>query len=243
VTPDENLNENLNEEFEESEMEKALREEAALDGADTEEAVEGEVMDAEEADTAEEYAEAEENGEDTADSAEADNTGNAENADGKPHKEKKPFFRKEKKNPAEEKVAELTDRLQRLMAEFDNYRKRTEKEKAASYDNGFMKAVEKMLPVLDSFEYGFKAASEEELASPAYAGMDKIYKQMVKVLNDNGVQAIEAEGKEFDANLHYAVMQVQNEELPENTVVSELQKGYTYKGSVVRYTTVSVSTK
>ena len=237
----------LKEEFPETETDEILNEEAALEGdvVDAEELSESfEEENAEACDGNEEQEAFETEGETAGDEAEAaEENSSAEGGNGKHGKEKKPFFRKDKKDPRDEKIAELTDRLQRLMAEFDNYRKRTEKEKAQSYDNGFAKAVEKLLPILDSFEYGFKSASEEELKTPAYEGMDKIYKQMLKILNDNGVEPIEAEGKEFDANLHYAVMQVPNEELPENTVVAELQKGYTYKGNVVRYTTVSVSTK
>lgn len=148
----------------------------------------------------------------------------------------------EPKEPTEsEKVAELTDRLQRLMAEFDNYRKRTEKEKEARYDMGIMKAVEKLLPVVDSFERGIAQAPEGERENPVFTGMELIYNQLSKMLTDLGVQPIAPEGKEFDPNLHNAVMQVENEDFPENTVVAELQKGYTYKGNVVRHSMVSVN--
>ena len=145
----------------------------------------------------------------------------------------------EKKDEKDEKIQAVTDQYKRLMAEFDNYRKRTEKEKAAQYDMGVMKAVEKLLPVLDNFERGLAAIAEED-RGPVYEGMDKIYKGMVKTFTDMGVEAIEAVGKPFDPNLHNAVLQVENEELESNTVAQELQKGYTYKGNVIRYAMVSV---
>lgn len=146
-----------------------------------------------------------------------------------------------KEETESEKVKDLTDKYQRLLAEFDNYRKRTDKEKSAEYDRGMMKAIEKLLPVVDNFERGLQSISEEDKKSPVYEGMDKIYKFMLKTLSDMGVEPIEAEGKEFDANLHNAVMQVENEDYGENIVVAELQKGYTYKGNVLRYSMVSVN--
>ncbi len=157
-------------------------------------------------------------------------------------KEPRRFFKKKdkKKDPKDEKIADLTDRLQRLMAEFDNYRKRTEKEKASMYDMGISGTVEKLLPVLDNFERGLASVPEEQKTSSVYVGMDMIYKQMIKLLTDMGVEPIDAAGKEFDPNLHNAVMQTEREELPENTVAQELQKGYTYKGSVIRHSMVSV---
>ena len=157
-------------------------------------------------------------------------------------KEPRRFFKKKdkKKDPKDEKIADLTDRLQRLMAEFDNYRKRTEKEKASMYDMGISGTVEKLLPVLDNFERGLASVPEEQKTSSVYVGMDMIYKQMSKLLTDMGVEPIDAAGKEFDPNLHNAVMQTEREELPENTVAQELQKGYTYKGSVIRHSMVSV---
>ena len=158
--------------------------------------------------------------------------------------EKKRFFKKKdkekKKDSREQRIEELTDRLQRLMAEFDNYRKRTEKEKAAMYDMGASATIEKLLPVLDNFERGLASVPEEQKTSSVYVGMDMIYKQMIKVLTDMGVEPIDAAGKEFDPNLHNAVMQTESEELPENTVAQELQKGYTYKGTVIRHSMVSV---
>lgn len=140
-----------------------------------------------------------------------------------------------------ERNAELVDQNKRLLAEFDNYRKRTDKEKAAQYDMGFEKAVEKLLPVVDDFERGLNAVPEEERTGKVYEGMDMIYKKMMKTLTDMGVEPIAAEGKEFDPNLHNAVLQVENEDYGENVVVAELQKGYTYKGNVIRHSMVSVN--
>ena len=138
------------------------------------------------------------------------------------------------------KIEDLNNRYLRLMAEFDNYRKRTEKEKASQFQSGEAKVLEKILPVLDSFERGMKAVPEEKHEDPVYQGMDKIYKQLMKILTDLGVEPIDAEGKPFDLELHNAVMQVENDELEENTVAAELQKGYTFKGTVLRHSMVSV---
>ena len=138
------------------------------------------------------------------------------------------------------KIEDLNNRYLRLMAEFDNYRKRTEKEKASQFQSGEAKVLEKILPVLDSFERGMKAVPEEQHDDPVYQGMDKIYKQLMKTLTDLGVEPIDAEGKPFDLELHNAVMQVENDELEENTVAAELQKGYTFKGVVLRHSMVSV---
>ena len=159
-------------------------------------------------------------------------------------KEKKGLFgrkKDKKKSEMEEAIAGLTDRYQRLMAEFDNFRKRTDKEKASMYDNGVMNTVGKILPVADNFERGLSSVPEELKEDQFYKGMDQIYKQLMKVLTDLGVEAIEAEGKPFDLNLHNAVMQVPTEdESLSGTVAQELQKGYTYKGSVLRHAMVSV---
>ena len=166
-----------------------------------------------------------------------DLSGDAESASGK-----KSFFKKKekKKDPKDEKIAELTDRLQRLMAEFDNYRKRTEKEKASMYDMGASTAIEKSLPVVDNFERGLASVPEDQRESAVYTGMDMIYKQLVKTLTDMGVEPMNAKGSEFNPNLHNAVMQAESDELPENTVAEELMKGYTYKGNVLRHAMVSV---
>ncbi|MBO7364330.1 MAG: nucleotide exchange factor GrpE [Lachnospiraceae bacterium] len=143
-------------------------------------------------------------------------------------------------DPAAGKIGELTDRLKRLMAEFDNYRKRTEKEKASSFDAGAKRTIEKILPVLDSLERGLSSAKEEDADNPFYIGMDMIYKQLMKVLADLGVEPIEAEGKTFDPDFHNAVLQVDDEALESGTVAQELRKGYTFRGSVLRHSMVSV---
>ena len=129
----------------------------------------------------------------------------------------------------------------RLMAEFDNYRKRTEKEKAGMYAMGAKDVVEKILPVVDNFERGFSLVAEEDAEDPFTEGMQKIYKQLMTTLTDLGVTPIEAVGKEFDPNLHNAVMHVDDESVGENIVVQEFQKGYMYKDSVVRHSMVQVA--
>ena len=145
-----------------------------------------------------------------------------------------------KEGGKDEKLEALSDQYKRLMAEFDNYRKRTEKEKASQYDMGIMKAVEKILPVLDNIERGLQSVAEEERENAIYTGMDKIYKGMVSILEGMGVEAISAVGEVFDPNKHNAVLQVENDELTPGTIAQELQKGYTYKGTVLRYSMVSV---
>ena len=147
----------------------------------------------------------------------------------------------EKKDKKDEKIDELTDRLQRSMAEFDNYRKRTEKEKASMYMIGAKEVVEKILPVIDNFERALASTTEEQKEDPFVEGMDKVYKHFCKTLEDMGVKAIEAVGKEFDPNLHNAVMHVDDEEAGDNIIVEEFQKGYLYKDFVVRYSMVKVA--
>lgn len=155
-------------------------------------------------------------------------------------KEKRFFKKKEKKDKKDEKIEELTDRLTRQMAEFDNYRKRTEKEKASMYVIGAKDIVEKILPVVDNFERGLATVEHPE-EDPFADGMNKIYKQLTKTLEDMGVTVIEAVGKEFDPNLHNAVMHVEDEEAGENIIVEEFQKGYKYKDVVVRHSMVKVA--
>lgn len=155
-------------------------------------------------------------------------------------KERK-FFgkKKEKKDKKDEKIEELTDQVKRQMAEFDNYRKRTEKEKASMYIIGAKDIVEKILPVVDNFERGLATAAGSE--DPFVQGMEKIYKQLLTTLNEMGVKPIEAVGKEFNPDFHNAVMHVDDEEAGENIVVEEFQKGYTYKDFVVRHSMVKVA--
>ena len=157
-------------------------------------------------------------------------------------KTKTSFFGKKKKdNKLEQQIEELTDRLKRNMAEFDNFRKRTEKEKSSMYIIGARDIVEKMLPIVDNFERGLAAVAEDEKEDPFVQGMDKIYKQLMTTLDGIGVKPIEAVGKEFDPNFHNAVMHVEDEEAGENIVVEEFQKGYTYKDFVVRHSMVKVA--
>ena len=156
--------------------------------------------------------------------------------------EKKGFFRKkEKKDKKDEQIAELTDKVKRQLAEFENFRNRTEKEKSQMYTIGARDVVEKILPVVDNFERGLKSIPEEEKESPVASGMEMIYKQLMTVLTDLGVTPIEAVGQEFDPNLHNAVMHVENEDLGENIIAEEFQKGYKYNDAVLRHSMVSVA--
>ena len=157
-------------------------------------------------------------------------------------KEGKGFFgkKKDKKVAAlEEKVAELEDRTKRQMAEFENFRKRTEKEKSMMFETGAKSVIEKILPVIDNFERGL-AAIEPDNKDSFYDGMCMIHKQMLAELEKIGVTPIEAIGKEFDPNFHNAVMQVESDEFESGVVAQELQKGYMYRDSVVRYSMVGV---
>lgn len=182
-------------------------------------------------------------GAETAEGADAEETGDEDAAPGEgKEKEKKGFFhKKEKKDPKDEKIEDLTDRLRRSMAEFDNYRKRTDKEKAAMYEVGAKDIIEKILPVLDNLERGIAAVPENAKGSSLAEGMEMIYKQFLKTLEDMGVTPIEAMGKPFDPNFHNAVMHVDDESLGENVVSAELQKGYLYRDSVVRHSMVQVA--
>lgn len=152
---------------------------------------------------------------------------------------KKGFFKK-KKDKKDEQIEDLTDQVKRQMAEFDNFRKRTEKEKTQMYDMGARSIVEKILPVIDNFERGLAGVSDEDKENPFVVGMDKTYRQMLTELAAVGVTPIEAVGKEFDPEFHNAVMQVESEEYEAGVVAQELQKGYMYKDSVVRHSMVAV---
>ena len=149
--------------------------------------------------------------------------------------------KKEKKDPRDVQIEEMQDRLMRQMAEFDNFRKRTEKEKSAMYEIGARDMVEKILPVLDNFERGLAAVPEDVKGSPFAEGVEMIYKQFVKTLEEAGVEAIEAVGQAFNPDLHNAVMHVEDEALGENEVSQELQKGYMYRGIVIRHSMVQVA--
>ena len=142
---------------------------------------------------------------------------------------------------AAEKIAALEDRVKRQMAEFDNFRKRTEREKEQRFSMGERNVIEKILPVVDNFERGLQAVPENEKGGALASGMEMIYKQLMKQLEDLGVKPIEALGKEFDPNFHNAVMQVQSEEYESGIVAQEFQKGYLYHDSVIRHSMVGVA--
>ncbi len=149
--------------------------------------------------------------------------------------------KEEKKDPKDAKIAELEDRLIRTAAEFDNFRKRSEKEKASMYDFGVRSTIEKLLPTIDNFERGLSNIPEDEESKSFAEGMRMIYKQLVKQLEELGITAIECVGKEFDPNLHNAVMHIDDDSYGENIVAEELQKGYMYKDMVVRHSMVKVA--
>ena len=151
------------------------------------------------------------------------------------------FGKKKKKDKKDEKIEELTDRLTRQMAEFDNFRKRTDREKSQMYEVGAKDVIDKILPVVDNFERGLGAVTEEEKEDPFVKGMEQIYKQLMTTLEGIGVKPIEAVGNEFDPDFHNAVMHVEDEEVGENIIVEEFQKGYMYRDSVVRHSIVKVA--
>ncbi len=176
--------------------------------------------------------------------ASAENTENPEDGEASEGKDKKGFFsgrKKEKKEDAvKAQINELQDKVMRQMAEFENFRKRSEKEKSAMFETGAKSVIEKILPVVDNFERGLATVPENEKDSPFVDGMNKVYKQLITELENLGVKPIEAVGKEFDPNFHNAVMQVENDELEPGTVAQELLKGYMYRDTVVRHSMVAV---
>ena len=177
----------------------------------------------------------------TADQAEAQ--AEPETAEEDAGTDKKGFFgkKKEKKDKKDEQIAELTDKLKRQLAEFENFRNRTDKEKSQMYAVGAKDVIEKILPVIDNFERGLKSIPEDQKGGPVASGMEMIYKQLITVLSDLGVTPIEAVGQEFDPNLHNAVMHAEDEGLGENIVAEEFQKGYKYKDTVLRHSMVKVA--
>ena len=179
--------------------------------------------------------------EDSAEQAEESESDTDEDKEDSKAEKKKFFGKKNKKDKKDEKIDELTDRLTRQMAEFDNFRKRTEKEKSQMYEIGAKDIIEKILPIVDNFERGLASMPEEEKATPFAEGMEKIYKQLMTTLESIDVKPIEAVGKEFNPDFHNAVMHVEDEELDENIIVEEFQKGYTYRDSVVRHSMVKVA--
>lgn len=204
-------------------LEEALEQEEALQ--------EEEATEAETAEATEESADGEDVPEET--SEESSKTAGAQS------EEKKGFFKK-KKDKKDEQIEELNDKVKRQMAEFENFRKRTEKEKTQMYDMGARSIIEKILPIIDNFERGFTMVQEEDREDPFVVGMDKVYKQMLTELESIGVKPIEAVGAEFDPDFHNAVMQVESEEYESGVVAQEMLKGYTYKDTVVRHSMVAV---
>ncbi len=168
----------------------------------------------------------------------------AETSDGPeeaPKADKKEKKKKDKKQDAmKEKVEELEDRVKRQMAEFENFRKRTEKEKSAMFETGAKSVIEKILPVVDNFERGLASVSEEEKDGALAQGMQMIYKQLMTELENLDVKPIPAVGEEFNPEFHNAVMQTQSDEFESGVVAQELQKGYTYRDTVVRHSMVAV---
>lgn len=198
-----------------------------------------ETVDTEENKAAEESAEETK----TEDSAETENAQDTEAAsEEKDTKEKKDgiFGKKKKKDKKDAQIEDLNDRLRRQMAEFDNFRKRSEKEKSQMFDMGAKSIIEKVLPIVDNFERGLAAVPEEQKDDAFVTGMDKVYKQLMTEFDSIGVKPIEAVGQEFNPDLHNAVMQVESEEFEPGIVAQELQKGYMYKDTVVRHSMVAV---
>lgn len=183
-----------------------------------------------------------ENSSEADDAGENESDADEDSEDQSSKTEKKKFFgKKNKKDKKDEKIDELTDRLTRQMAEFDNFRKRTEKEKSQMYEIGARDIIEKILPIVDNFERGLASMPEDEKATPFAEGMEKIYKQLMTTLEGIGVKPIEAVGQEFNPDFHNAVMHIEDEELGENIIAEEFQKGYMYRDSVVRHSMVKVA--
>ena len=214
------------------EMVKEAVEEAKAKAQEAEEA---------KADAAGDAAEKEENVSKEEDSKEETSEGTEEKEESEDSSGKKLFGKKNKKDKKDEKIEELTDKLTRQMAEFDNFRKRTEKEKSQMYEIGAKDIIDKILPIVDNFERGLGAVTEEEKEDPFVQGMEKVYKQLMTTLDGIGVKPIEAVGKEFNPDFHNAVMHVEDEELGENIIAEEFQKGYMYHDSVVRHSMVKVA--
>ena len=198
----------------------------------------GQKSDSEEGETVED-----EDGEDSNEET-VESEGDASEENQKTWAEKRAAKKQAKLNKKEEafkeQIAQLEDRVKRQMAEFENFRKRTDREKQAMFEMGAKSVIEKMLPIVDNFERGLATVSEENKEDPFVDGMNRVYKQLLTELDNIGVKPIEAVGQEFDPNLHNAVMQVASEEYESGVVAQELQKGYTYRDSVVRHSMVAV---
>lgn len=182
------------------------------------------------------------NEEETREAAEGNEAEDSEEKDSeeKDSKDKGLFGKKKKKDKKDEQIEDLNDRLRRQMAEFDNFRKRSEKEKSQMFDMGARSIIEKVLPVVDNFERGLAAVPEDQKDDAFVIGMDKVYKQLMTEFDSIGVKPIEALGQEFNPDLHNAVMQVESDEYEPGVVAQELQKGYMYKDTVVRHSMVAV---
>ena len=241
----------MSDQMSKEDMVKEAVEEAKAKAAEAEEAGKDQEETAEKAEDAAENETAQTETDDTTEAEDSSSNGedageNESDADGASEEssktEKKKFFgKKNKKDKKDEKIDELTDRLTRQMAEFDNFRKRTEKEKSQMYEIGAKDIIEKILPIVDNFERGLVSMPEDEKATPFAEGMEKIYKQLMTTLEGIGVKPIEAVGQEFNPDFHNAVMHVEDEELGENIIAEEFQKGYMYRDSVVRHSMVKVA--
>lgn len=229
-----------------------VQEEAVKDEAAKKEAEKKEAEKEETEETAKDATEEDVNDEAEADDADADEE-DAETPEGADEKqgdgkkswaerraEKKQAKLDKKSDAMKEQIEQLEDKVKRQLAEFENFRNRTEREKQAMFETGARSVIEKILPVVDNFERGLATVSPENQDDPFVDGMNKVYKQLIKELDNMGVKPIEAVGKEFDPNLHNAVMQVESEEYESGIVAQELQKGYTYRDVVVRHSMVSV---
>ena len=211
----------------ESKAAENTQEQEAQNEEETKEAAEGnEAEDSEEKDSEEK------------DSKEKDSE--EKDSEEKDSKDKGLFGKKKKKDKKDEQIEDLNDRLRRQMAEFDNFRKRSEKEKSQMFDIGARSIIEKVLPVVDNFERGLAAVPEDQKDDAFVTGMDKVYKQLMTEFDSIGVKPIEALGQEFNPDLHNAVMQVESDEYEPGVVAQELQKGYMYKDTVVRHSMVAV---
>ena len=179
------------------------------------------------------------NGEEASDEAD-ENEEDVETEESAEDKPKKEGFFKKKKDKKDEQIEELNDRVKRQMAEFENFRKRSEKEKSQMFDMGAKTIIEKILPVVDNFERGFTTVEEADKEDAFVQGMSQVYKQLMAELETIGVKPIEAVGQEFNPDFHNAVMQVESEEYESGIVAQELMKGYMYKDTVVRHSMVAV---
>lgn len=172
---------------------------------------------------------------------EENNSAEKENNEGDKKSEKSSKKKKEKKDKKDEQIAELNDKVMRQMAEFENFRKRTEKEKSQMYDMGAKSILEKFLPVIDNFERGLATVPEESKEDAFVVGMENVYKQLMTEMEKVDVKPIEAVGQELNPDLHNAVMQVQTDEFESGVIAQELMKGYTYKDQVIRHSMVGVA--